>query len=92
MTKPYRPSNGSEGEAFIATWCAHCLMNANDENPCCILGNALMHDVDDAGFPDKWVYRGKTPVCTGFFSNENSIADEPVYRCDETPDMFGERL
>lgn len=70
--KPYRPSNGTEGECFMGRWCAHCVLDAygsaedehelSDGPTCDVLGNAL------AGFqPDEWIYgRDGQPRCTAF--------------------------
>lgn len=37
--KPYVPSNGSEGRAFMARFCEHCIRDT--EQSCPILFNAL---------------------------------------------------
>lgn len=67
--RPYRPSNGTEGECFMGKWCAHCILDAygtdDDEDPnaptCSILCNAL------AGLqPDEWIEDSKGPRCLAF--------------------------
>jgi len=57
--KAYRPSNGTEGMMFMATWCDRCAVNHDGD--CEILAESFYSDVagwryDDAG----------APCCTAF--------------------------
>jgi hypothetical protein len=69
--KPYVPSNGSEGRAFMARFCEHCIRDT--EQSCPILFNALdsyakltrrvealkgEHDIVDVGAPGEHPSQG----------------------------------
>lgn len=62
----YFPSNGTEGDWFIHTWCAGCrrdtsLRKMHGKVFCSILSNSL------AGKrPKQWKYIDGKPVCTSF--------------------------
>jgi hypothetical protein len=74
MSKPYRPSNGTEGEGFEGQWCEKCTRDAGfRENPdsadgCPILANVMIFNVDEAGYPKEWIQDddGGNPRCTAF--------------------------
>ena len=88
--KPYRPSNGTEGDIFMAAWCADCAFNDVDEDPCGIQLFALAHSVGDPEYPAEWVYVDDRPTCTAF--KNQCFADDGEQltpRCDRTLDMFG---
>jgi hypothetical protein len=51
--RPYRPSNGTEGELFIEHWCANCERDS-DEN-CEILARTFAYDVDHPKYPKEWI-------------------------------------
>ena len=59
----YRPSNGSEGELFMASWCDNC-----QKQPVCdIPGNAMAFGVSDPLYPPEWTYdECGQPCCTAF--------------------------
>jgi len=66
--KPYRPSNGTEGECFIFYHCQQC----KHDNPkadlfCDILTRALTFKEEDAEYPKEWIYDEKNePTCTKY--------------------------
>lgn len=63
----YRPSNGTEGECFVAAFCERCHHDADRDNPCMILTNAFAYDEDDPEYPKEWVEGGGAgPRCTAF--------------------------
>jgi len=72
--KPYRPSNGSEGEMFSDRYCADCKRDAEfqkdpfgDAPGCSIIAMTMALDVDDEGYPKEWVYGADgQPTCTAF--------------------------
>lgn len=64
MSKPYRPSNGTEGASFSARFCDRCA-KLNLFGGCKILLNAEIYDIDDKRYPKQWVYDPK-PTCTAF--------------------------
>lgn len=90
--KPYRPSNGSEGEIFYAAWCSDCAADEGFRNDpdrcdsCPIVANALCFDIADPEYPKEWVYGADgQPMCKAF----RAIGEEaPPARCHQTPDMF----
>lgn len=90
----YMPSNGTEGEFFMAAWCEECArdkaMNGtvhregreeNDDDWCEILGRSFREDA----IPE-WVYgEDGQPKCTQFVPMDAPI---PTPRCPNTPDLF----
>lgn len=65
MSKPYRPSNGSEGEGFMEAFCFRCARDGED-SPCFILGRALGHNIGDPDYPPEWVQDEQGSRCTAF--------------------------
>jgi hypothetical protein len=83
--RPYRPSNGTEGDMFMAEWCGNCASADYEGDGCVIQLRALMHKIDDPDYPAEWsLTDGGCPQCTAFCKDQPA---EP--RCDKTPDMFG---
>jgi hypothetical protein len=71
MTKPYRPSNGTEGEFFHAEFCYRCARYGDPDGPiepCRIQLNAMVHHTDEPEYPKEWVEDsdGSNPRCTAF--------------------------
>ena len=66
----YRPSNGTEGEGFVSSFCMECKRDEEfwrDEGPGCeIAARALIFDVDEEGYPTEWRYVDGVPGCTAF--------------------------
>lgn len=64
--KKYRPSNGSEGDWFIHTYCYNCI----HENPairrsCGILTRTFIHNTNEPEYPKEWIYdEHNEPKCT----------------------------
>jgi hypothetical protein len=84
--RPYRPSNGTEGDIFMAEWCEKCeLHNHSDfDAPCMIQLRALAHSISEPEYPAEWNYtNGGAPQCTAFTTGE---PEDP--RCERTIDMF----
>jgi hypothetical protein len=80
-TRPYRPSNGTDGMIFDDAWCSRCQHDATareDERAfgCEILSRTLIFARDDAEYPTEWVeddvpYKaGSNPRCTAFLAIE----------------------
>jgi hypothetical protein len=61
--KKYRPSNGTEGEIFMETFCDHC-----KKCPACsIPGLTMGMDTDDPNYPQEWKFDSDgVPTCTAF--------------------------
>lgn len=65
--KPYRPSNGTEGEMFMGRFCERCVKDNPDEDQGCeILMMTMALDTDDEGYPSEWVQDHNGPRCTAF--------------------------
>lgn len=95
MTKPYRPSNGTEGVSFIDYWCNNCARDAEfrnggpDADPakgCRILADTFAYDIAHPDYPKELVYGDNGEPCCAAFTEDPT---QPV-RCDKTLDMFGD--
>jgi hypothetical protein len=67
--KPYRPSNGTEGEVFHEAFCYQCRYYGDvigKVPPCAIQDAALALQVDDPGYPAEWIEDEEGPRCTAF--------------------------
>ena len=66
--RPYRPSNGTEGDVFMQQYCYRCAKdNPDNEVYCHILGATMAFDLSDEGYPkDTWVYFNDDPTCLAF--------------------------
>ena len=73
--KSYRPSNGTEGDLFMAQWCNRC----TKERGCTILFGAM-----GGKSPKQWVDGEEGPSCTSFQDHR----PEKAYRCRKTADLF----
>lgn len=81
--KPYRPSNGMEGESFIGVFCQHCKRGEyertgkNPEQACDILSRSFWNNVGDPEYPTEWVHDKKgRPTCTAFESIGKGADDD----------------
>ena len=64
--KPYRPSNGTEGEVFFSAYCSDCTKSQREE-PCSIEGAAMFNRITDPDYPKQWIYgKDGQPKCTAF--------------------------
>jgi hypothetical protein len=63
--RPYRPSNGTKGCFFIATYCDHCIHENGDDRHCDILTRSMCFDLNDPEYPrEDWVYNAQgNPIC-----------------------------
>lgn len=69
-TELYRPSNGTEGEIFMAQFCQHCERDRYASRPCSIIGRTMALNVNEMGYPTEWIkdvdqWPGN-PRCTAF--------------------------
>ena len=69
--KPYRPSNGAEGDMFMDRFCYQCVHDEEYqqtmENGCETLADTIVFNADDEGYPKEWVRDDKGyPICTKF--------------------------
>lgn len=88
--RPYRPSNGTEGEIFMGAWCANCAHDSDDtEFGCMVQLRALAYSITDPEYPCEWQYNANgNPQCTAF-TRAGSDGEGATPRCDQTPDLFG---
>jgi len=64
--EPYRPSNGDEGERFMASFCFKCALDRSDD-PCQIINATMVYEVDDSRYPQEWQYGDDgQPFCSKF--------------------------
>lgn len=83
--KLYRPSNGTEGEAFIYNWCRNCIHGKyehdQEADSCDIVCRSFAFDVDDPEYPKEWTYNDQgDAVCTAFVKwdwNNDGDPDDP---------------
>lgn len=68
--KSYRPSNGTEGDAFMMRWCNLCRKSEDDYLGCEIAAKTMALDTDEPGYPSEWTYRDGQPWCTAFVVEE----------------------
>lgn len=73
MGRPYRPSNGSEGDCFIHTHCYNCINGKYEhtgdvnDNPCDILSRSFWCEIGDKNYPEEWQYNDDgNPTCTAW--------------------------
>jgi hypothetical protein len=67
--RPYRPSNGTEGEIFMEQWCERCQHDDQEfEEYCPIVADTMAFDIGDKDYPKEWIYKPGTdiPICTNF--------------------------
>ena len=63
----YRPSNGSEGMAFIARWCDRCRCGDDGEEGCPILSATMAFQLFDPEDPSEWRWNERSGArCTAF--------------------------
>lgn len=76
MAKPYRPSNGTEGEIFHECFCYQCALYGDPDSdmmPCQIQGLAL-----SGGQPEQWIEDENGPRCTAFTLDPEAPAFDPA--------------
>jgi len=71
MTKKYRPSNGTEGERFMAHFCDRCKRDASfrrgEGDSCKIIANTMAYSISDENYPSEWVEHDDGSIeCTAF--------------------------
>ena len=81
MTRPYRPSSGTEGAYFMAAFCDQCVHDAafrdGTGDSCPIAANTICYDLDDAEYPNEWAYRDGEPVCTAVTRDPAKLSAAP---------------
>ena len=94
--KLYRPSNGTDGDAFINHWCCNCARDksmsegkdfddCSDDEVCKILSDTFLYDTADEQYPNAWCYSDiGEPICTEFIQ----IGQPIVIKDELTLDLF----
>lgn len=78
----YRPSNGTEGEIFMARWCARCSRDqarrdGDAFDGCEIIDLTMAYDIDDPSYPKAWVQDDDgSPSCSEFTAGDAD--DQPL--------------
>ena len=71
--QPYRPSNGSEEEWFMAGWCEKCVKDS-ESHSCPIIGRTMSLMEFEPGYPEEWVEDDDGPRCTAFWGHDKPEA------------------
>jgi hypothetical protein len=65
--KPYRPSNGTEGDMFQEKFCNRCKKFGPIEDSCQLLLSSLIYETSHPAYPKEWVFDADgRPTCTAF--------------------------
>ncbi len=70
--KPYRPSNGSEGEWFMGRYCENCHFDQkyqrtqDGKHGCKIIVYSFAYDIGHPKYPKEWVEDENGPRCTKY--------------------------
>lgn len=82
--QPYRPANGTEGNVFMAQWCANCArdrehqVDPDNADGCDILAATFVYERDHPKYPPEWRCDGPSgPRCTAFVKAEIA-GPEPI--------------
>lgn len=97
QTRKYRPSNGTEGDSFILSWCGTCardralregspIEECDDDELCDIVSRAFIYQVTDPEYPAEWCYDdSEPPHCTAYIPEGQPV---PPARCQHTQELF----
>jgi hypothetical protein len=80
----YRPGSGTEGMDFIASWCARCRGDLNEDCP--ILAATFAYNAADPNYPADWRMERGEPVCASFEALDP--LDQPIMRAAAVRDLF----
>lgn len=83
MSQPYRPSNGTEGVAFIERFCGRCARDVNHDCP--ILAATFAFDIGEDDYPREWIQDDAGARCTAFVPEGEPIPTEPDPRQQDLP-------
>lgn len=85
----YRPSNSTEGHAFMHSVCTGCKRLRNDH--CGIQAATMWYSANDPDYPWQWQTDGNGAWCVAFDEGQPTKEAKPV-RCKLTLDMFPSTL
>jgi len=97
MPRKYRPSNGTEGCAFMEYFCERCIHEKfihtmkHGDAQCNIADRSLIYDLKDPEYPEEWIYDDDGhPTCTawkkwdwGNDDDENGLNEPPPVYPDD---------
>lgn len=90
--KPYRPSNGGEGDWFYGRYCTRCWNeNYTEETPdrgCKLIAASMAFEIGSPDYPKSWVMEddGTNPRCLRFRDRDKP---RPVKDVPGQEFMFG---
>lgn len=95
MTKPYRPSSGTEGASFFEAWCCRCARDkamregcdideCDDNEKCQIIADTMCYGIDDPKYPKEWIEDESGQRCTAFIESWEGVPEVDT----QTVDMF----
>lgn len=78
--RPYRPSNGTEGDSFMGAWCERCTRYR--KGACGILNASFVYSLGEPGYPQEWRRVGPhgRPVCTAYRDPDDRPPPRPRNR------------
>lgn len=101
--KKYQPSNGTEGEIFISSFCSQCKherfihSQQDGDKTCDILTRTMCHSVNEPEYPEEWQYNEKGEgYCTKYeykqwFDGEELLEpEEEIFIDPNQLSLFGE--
>lgn len=98
MNNKYRPSNSTDGEAFMSEFCYQCHKMPHSpeaDNQCAILGATFFYGTDEPEYPIQWQQDGKSSWCTAFKSrkefNQRRREKRKPTKDNDTGDMFAKQ-
>lgn len=91
-TRPYQPSNGTEGDIFMGKFCSNCSkhpISRDAKNQCMILLKSFAYSISDKDYPKQWVQDNNGARCTSFISrDERNKARRSQLKNSTEPDLF----
>lgn len=77
MSRPYRPSNGTEGMIFYSSWCETCVLEG-EKRHCSIYARSFLYYIGHKDYPKEWVYgESRRPICTAHRTTWKREDSEP---------------
>lgn len=75
--KPFRPSNGSEGEMFMERNCFICIKDDPEKDILCpLIAASMACEIDDPGYPQEWQCEDQIDPRTWVCTAKEDIPDE----------------
>lgn len=70
--RSYRPSSGTDGDAFMTEFCDRCKKDSFGVfgNGCKIITDTYIYNVEDEKYPKQWIQDENGARCTAFEKQE----------------------